>query len=238
MIKSSSPHHRESDSHNTWTITRGSGHLILEDLDTLQASARSEQQQLEQQRATLTAQREKLLQAHYAGAIPLDLLKVEQDRIASQLGHIQSQLATTDANFEQARSMLANCLDFTRDCHAAYMAASDKERRLFNQAFFTKIYIDEDDLTRERSVRVDYQEPFDILLSRLVPAHQHRELAEKTRENQHARQASLTGGNGVDEVQGSHTSDLVELRGLEPLTPSMPWRCATSCATAPSSSST
>ena len=25
----------------------------------------------------------------------------------------------------------------------------------------------------------------------------------------------------------------VELRGLEPLTPSMPWRCATSCATAP-----
>src|ERR671928_131024 len=26
---------------------------------------------------------------------------------------------------------------------------------------------------------------------------------------------------------------VVELRGLEPLTPSMPWRCATSCATAP-----
>src|SRR5947208_16167470 len=25
----------------------------------------------------------------------------------------------------------------------------------------------------------------------------------------------------------------VELRGFEPLTPSMPWRCATSCATAP-----
>ncbi len=28
-------------------------------------------------------------------------------------------------------------------------------------------------------------------------------------------------------------SDLVELRGLEPLTPCMPCRCATSCATAP-----
>ncbi len=28
-------------------------------------------------------------------------------------------------------------------------------------------------------------------------------------------------------------TNLVELRGLEPLTPSMPWRCATSCATAP-----
>ena len=29
----------------------------------------------------------------------------------------------------------------------------------------------------------------------------------------------------------------VELRGFEPLTPSMPWRCATSCATAPRSGS-
>src|SRR5579885_2150253 len=27
--------------------------------------------------------------------------------------------------------------------------------------------------------------------------------------------------------------NLVELRGFEPLTPSMPWKCATSCATAP-----
>ena len=31
----------------------------------------------------------------------------------------------------------------------------------------------------------------------------------------------------------SGTEQLVELRGLEPLTPSMPWRCATNCATAP-----
>src|SRR5690606_8554427 len=28
-------------------------------------------------------------------------------------------------------------------------------------------------------------------------------------------------------------SSTVELRGFEPLTPSMPWRCATNCATAP-----
>lgn len=34
-------------------------------------------------------------------------------------------------------------------------------------------------------------------------------------------------------VTGSIKAVMVELRGLEPLTPSMPWRCATSCATAP-----
>ena len=32
---------------------------------------------------------------------------------------------------------------------------------------------------------------------------------------------------------GSNKDSMVELRGFEPLTPSMPWRCATSCATAP-----
>ncbi|CCH80092.1 hypothetical protein BN12_730018 [Nostocoides japonicum T1-X7] len=44
--------------------------------------------------------------------------------------------------------------------------------------------------------------------------------------------AATTGQN--THVRSSTTSEIVELRGLEPLTPSMPWRCATSCATAPS----
>lgn len=121
----------------------------------------------------LGAQRQKLLYAHYAGAIPIDLLKSEQARIATQLNRIHEQLTAADADFEQARSMLSDTLDLTRDCHSAYMQADDNTRRLFNQAFFAKIYIDEDDETRERSVRVDYNEPFDHLLSRLVPARAH-----------------------------------------------------------------
>ena len=124
----------------------------------------------------LGAQRRKLLDAHYAGAIPLDLLKTEQDRIAGQLTRIEDQLASLDANFEQARAVLADTLDLTRDCHTAYLEAGDSTRRLFNQAFFAKIYIDEDDETREQTVRVDYNEPFDSLLSRLIPASVHRNL--------------------------------------------------------------
>jgi hypothetical protein len=38
-------------------------------------------------------------------------------------------------------------------------------------------------------------------------------------------------------VDGSNKTTMVELRGLEPLTPCMPCRCATSCATAPNSCS-
>ncbi len=193
--------------------------LVLEDFDSLQAAAAGERQQMERKRIELNAQRQKLLDAHYAGAVPLDLLKSEQDRIGTQLMRIQEGLSEADANYEQARATLADTLDLTRDCHAAYLAASDDIRRLFNQAFFAKIYIDEDEETRERTVRVDYNEPFDNLLSRLVPARVHHELAQE----EAAPGVDPVGGAGgcsrrVAEVQSSHTDTLVEVSGLEPPT--------------------
>ena len=207
--------------------------FVLEDFDSLQAAAADERKQLERQRVDLRAQRQKLLDAHYAGAIPLDLLKTEQDRIGRQLTRVQEQLATADANYEQARKMLADTLDLARDCHAAYLEADDNIRRLFNQAFFTKIYIDEDEESRERTVRIDYNQPFGDLLSRLVPARIHHDIEAK----QTAHRDNPAGGGaptpGIAEVQGSHTITLVELRGLEPLTPTLPVWCATNCATAP-----
>ncbi|MHB1522223.1 MAG: recombinase family protein [Ferrimicrobium sp.] len=184
--------------------------LVLEDFDALQAGSATERKQMESQCIELNAQRQKLLNAHYAGAIPLDLLKNEQDRITGQLTRTTDQLASLDANFEQARAVLADTLDLTRDCHTAYLEADNSTRRLFNQAFFAKIYIDEDDETREQTVRVDYNEPFDHLLSRLIPARMHHELeAKKT-----ARPALPEGGSevnteGTAEVQGSHTDTLV-----------------------------
>lgn len=45
--------------------------------------------------------------------------------------------------------------------------------------------------------------------------------------------AALTPTPASTDVRCSSTSEIVELRGLEPLTPCMPCRCATSCATGP-----
>ncbi len=193
--------------------------LVLEDFDTLQAGSATERKQMDNQRIELTAQRQKLLDAHYAGAIPLDLLKIEQDRIAGQIARIEDQFASLDANFEQARAVLADTLDLTRDCHTAYLEANDSTRRLFNQAFFARIYIDEDDETREQTVRVDYNEPFDTLLSRLIPASVHRTLDIKnTAYREIPTGGSSVASSGIAEVQGSHTDTLVGAKGLEPPT--------------------
>lgn len=193
--------------------------LILNDFDALQDANEQDRKQQEAQRIELTAQRQKLLDAHYAGAIPLDLLKTEQDRIAAQLGRINQHLDAADASFEKARTVLAETLDLTRDCHAAYLEANDATRRLFNQAFFTKIYIDEDEDTRENSVRVDYHQPFDDLLSRLIPARVHHELDPTQTAHQTA------GGHGAElcseEGQSSPTAYLEPPVGIEPTTYSL-----------------
>ena len=206
--------------------------LILEDFDTLQETASAERRELEAQRTALAAQRQKLLDAHYAGAIPLDLLKTEQDRIAIQLAGIDQQLTGADQNYEQARQTLADCLDLTRDCHTAYLQATDPTRRLFNQAFFSRIYIDEDNDTRQRTVRVDYNQPFGELLSRLVPARTHHDMQQhEHNEQQKARRETPAGGeacpDGVHEGQGCPPDTLVELWGFEPQTSCMPCKRST-----------
>ncbi len=193
--------------------------LVLEDFDALQAGSANDRKQMESQRIELVGKRQKLLDAHYAGAISLDLLKAEQDRIASQLLRTENQLASLDANFEQARAILADTLDLTRDCYAAYLEAGDSTRRLFNQAFFTKIYIDEDEETRERTVRVDYNQPFDSLLSRLIPASVHHDIDTKKAAQQNSPMSSINiESSSINEGESSHTDTLVGAEGLEPTT--------------------
>ena len=78
-----------------------------------------------------------------------------------------------------------------------------------------------------------------VLLARTVPVRptpageRMLRLARQTLALRHQRQAAESGTQTGD-VVGLNNDLLVELRGFEPLTPSMPWRCATNCATAPS----
>ena len=114
---------------------------ITEEFSILTAQARFEREDLIKQRGELLTQREKLLQAHYAGAIPLDLLKEEQDRIGPALIRLNSRLEAAESDHAEAEAELHQALDLASDCHSVYEKATDSIRRLFNQAFFEKIYI-------------------------------------------------------------------------------------------------
>ncbi|WP_248194921.1 hypothetical protein [Micrococcus endophyticus] len=114
--------------------------------------------ELATRRTQLESERQKLLQAHYAGAIPLDLLKKEQDRITASLETIEHRITAHHGHYAAARENLDDSLKLLSNAADIYEHTDDANRRLLKQALFKAIYIDEDN-----DVRVGYRNPYDGL---------------------------------------------------------------------------
>ena len=128
-------------------------------VDKLADAAQIETNRLKLQKDKLEREQRKLLQAHYADAVPLHLLKEEQDRIGKSLKNIASQIDAYQAEYTEIAKNLDCAFELLDDCGRTYKLADDFARRCFNQALFKKISV-QDDLTLE----VDYAEPFDTIL--------------------------------------------------------------------------
>lgn len=95
--------------------------MLRDELLSLRRRSDAESHQLRQQKDRLTNERTRLLQAHYAGAVPLDLLKAEQDRIARRLSDIEVKLKAVNVEFDKIEIYLHHALDYAMNCGAAYM---------------------------------------------------------------------------------------------------------------------
>lgn len=137
--------------------------LILDELEKQRGDAETERDLQRRRIRNLTDERKKLLDAHYADAIPLDLLKTEQDRIASELTAAEERLAAVDIGFETVETNLARAIDFAADWNSAYLAAGPTLRRQLNQAIFKKLWIDD-----TGRVTSEFTEPFETLLGEEV----------------------------------------------------------------------
>ncbi len=136
---------------------------LLAEIDKLAETSKSELERLKVQKDKLEREQIKLLQAHYADAIPLHLLKEEQERISKSLKSIVGQMAAFKDEYSQTIINLDDALTLLEDCGRAYRLASDSERRCFNQAFFKRILVYED-----LKLEAEYAEPFDALLDNRV----------------------------------------------------------------------
>ena len=94
----------------------------------------------------LTDQRDKLLQAHYAGAVPLDQLKAEQERIAVQLAAARERLEGTRLHRQQLETALDRALELLEHAGENYAAAPSVVRRQLNQAVFERLWLADDDV--------------------------------------------------------------------------------------------
>lgn len=133
---------------------------LIEELEAISEEARLERTSLEKRQARLLAEQAKLLRAHYADAVPVYLLKSEQQRLDRELGQARQRLQALDSNIDTTRANLASALDYAANAHKAYAGAGPKTRRNLNQFFFTRLIIEDDN-----SVTAELNEPYAIRLS-------------------------------------------------------------------------
>ena len=107
------------------------------------------------------------------------------------------EYADARAHLDDALGLLANCADI-------YARCDDTNRRLCNQAFFTKVFIDEDN-----ELRVEHNRPFEMLLDPQVNANALTWAADA---NKARTSTNVSVGKGSSLVRG------VGPKGLEPLT--------------------
>lgn len=199
------------------------GTYVKNSLSARRADAEIDRRHEQTRLAELANERTKLLQAHYAGAIPLDLLKTEQARIATNMEAAQRRLAAAEQAFADIEDNLENALRLAENCQAAYQLAGPQVRRLLNQAFFDKLLVDDDG-----TVRSELAEPFAVLLGEALAARAEAMLAStadgpRTDPGGMTKPAAPTSDDGPTDPnqrtgEGLKVSPLVGVRGLEPLT--------------------
>lgn len=113
----------------------------------------------------LEEQRRKLMEAYYANAIALPLLREEQDRINKECREVEDRLHASDANLTEWQETLELAIRLVTDCGATYVRSKEKSRRMLNGVVFERLLV-VDGAIRE----VVYRPPFDLVLhGRVTP---------------------------------------------------------------------
>jgi site-specific DNA recombinase len=165
----------------------------------------------EQRLAQLDRERRKLLQAHYADALPLDLLKEEQARIEVERSQATRIIEASIVHFDQIEKNLDLALRILKDCQAAYGSASRVARRNLNQSLFEALYV-----LSGRVIGADLAAPFRQLLAHDLQVSAH--VSPKSIERPEGT-LPIDHITGVNHRNGSNMNLLAEGVGFEPTRP-------------------
>ncbi len=155
----------------------------------------------------LDDQERKLLERHYADRVSERVYDQEQERIRCERAAAEKTLEELGGSYETNKRVLDLALNLTDDIQEAYRTASATERRMFNQAFFTRLEVREDEV-----VDAELAQPYRLLLDEefIDAVASWNPSPQGRRKNGRTPDHSLAGG--------SITDQMVELAGLEPAT--------------------
>ena len=119
----------------------------------------AKRQELEREKDKLERKQRKLLEAHYADAVPLNLFKEEQTALIRAVTAIDHQLDLHDTRFGEITGKLGKTLESVEGCGKAYRTAPEPIKRTYNQALFEKIFVcPKEDGSCE--IRLQFAEPY------------------------------------------------------------------------------
>ena len=133
--------------------------VILHELERWRQQSERDRTRHERRLAQIEAEQLKLLQAHYADAIPLDLLRKEQTRLTDELEAVQRALAQANASRVECEATADAAVDWAKQCHRAYLELDERQRRMMNRAFFRRVWV-----TEQGVVGWEYSQPFATLM--------------------------------------------------------------------------
>ncbi len=120
--------------------------LVWEHIEHVLPRRLEQRDRAKQQLAQLDAESDKLMQAHYQDAVPLELLKSEQQRIALTRGRVERDLSQAELDAKHIEAQLNRCVSLLARAEHHYRAGDSVVRRDLNQGVFEKIYIDDDSI--------------------------------------------------------------------------------------------
>lgn len=211
---------------------------VVEELSADREQAARDTERAKLRSTRLDDERQKLLAAHYAGAVPLDMLKIEMDRLTREMADAQRAMEAAARTIVDLQGVLDQALMIAGNCAREYLATevTPAIRRMFNQGLFRALYIDPGGEVE----RYELTEPFATVLDPNL-------LSDLAEEREAGRQPDATVSQ-IDESNrdgrsrpaprlantyvcpsktekpdgravrlGSHRNTLVRVRGLEPI---------------------
>jgi site-specific DNA recombinase len=194
---------------------------LVEELEAISEEVTLERTSLQKRHARLQSEQTKLLQAHYAGAVPVHLLKSEQDRLEHEIGQTAQRLEALDANIDATRSNLAGALDFAANGYKAYTRSGPKHRRELNQFLFKRLIVENDN-----TITAELNELFAILLSPQIANAATSRTPATARRHPTKRDPGTNKPRRPVSRRGLNYELMVGGTGLEPVTPSLSSWCS------------
>ncbi|GAB2960534.1 hypothetical protein LWP59_05540 [Amycolatopsis acidiphila] len=183
--------------------------------------------QLTSELQALDAREENLIDLAADGTLPQAKIKAKLREIEHQRQRLSERLTETGRDLSEGARLIEVCLKLLENPRELYRRCDDEQRRLLNQAIFQALYLEDGGV-----VSADLNQPFDrlhaIQHSRYGSTYEPSAPSNTTKASLEAGPTSINGVEvllqGIDLAPVSSKTPDVELRGLEPLTPSLPVR--------------